>query len=392
MLNNINKTMRRLAFLIALLALCAFSPHRFAGGSVNSGPGWIAVIDDEFNCANNMVVCTQTQTPTSITWDNSNSGLGEGVVVLPAASNVTGVGQIISLFGFTNSGSGGSAAINITSAVVAYTDSQHFKIWLPASTGVFGTIGTSGAELGSGAWYGTFSGGGGPIEWCNCMGNGDTEGWNPANLTVGASGLSIALVDAAWTDPLDNAHTYNYGHIDQSAYPAATTTEPFAIDTYAQFPYGQGFHTTFWALGSNSPDEFDPAEGYGLGDPVTPMHGNIHNSSGFSTYMSSTLYSDFLTAFHQYTGIQTATSTTSYIDGTQEGTTISNQPNPTSVWYPLYDVTSDSLSGAPDFACSGGSPCHTLLRYYRIYKFVNSCSRYATIPSHSTSIVLGPTC
>jgi hypothetical protein len=76
---------------------------------------------------------------TSLTWNNTNGG--QGVVVAPAATNVAGIGEFVTFIGAVNAGTGGNNVVNNTPfVVVAYTDSQHFTVAMPAAPGVIGAI------------------------------------------------------------------------------------------------------------------------------------------------------------------------------------------------------------------------------------------------------------
>jgi hypothetical protein len=75
---------------------------------------------------------------TSMTW-NATAG-GQAVVVAGVATPVGGVGDLVTISGATNTGTGGAGAVNGTFAVAAFTDNQHFTLAMPAATGVIGTI------------------------------------------------------------------------------------------------------------------------------------------------------------------------------------------------------------------------------------------------------------
>lgn len=79
-----------------------------------------------------------TQAVTSMTWSNANGG--QVAVVMTAASLVGAVGDIISISGATNSGTGGNSIVNGSFTVNTFTDNQHFTFLLPAAAGVVATI------------------------------------------------------------------------------------------------------------------------------------------------------------------------------------------------------------------------------------------------------------
>ena len=80
-----------------------------------------------------------TESVTSLTWSSTNGG--QVAVVMAAASLVGAVGDVITISGATNTGTGGAAVVNGTFTVNTFTDNQHFTFLLPAAAGVVGTIG-----------------------------------------------------------------------------------------------------------------------------------------------------------------------------------------------------------------------------------------------------------
>ena len=72
-------------------------------------------------------------------WDAATGGEITVVMSTPAL-NVAAVGDYVTISGATNSGTGGSAAINRTFQVSAFTDTSHFILAAPAAAGVIGTI------------------------------------------------------------------------------------------------------------------------------------------------------------------------------------------------------------------------------------------------------------
>lgn len=81
---------------------------------------------------------TATYALSSVTWNNTSGG--QAVIVASVATLVGGVGDVINISGATNAGTGGVAAVNGNFIVVAYTDSQHFTVAMPAAAGVVGAI------------------------------------------------------------------------------------------------------------------------------------------------------------------------------------------------------------------------------------------------------------
>lgn len=80
-----------------------------------------------------------TEAVTSMTWSSTNGG--QVAVVMAAASLVGAVGDVITISGATNTGTGGNSIVNGTFTVNTFTDNQHFTFLLPAAAGVVGTIG-----------------------------------------------------------------------------------------------------------------------------------------------------------------------------------------------------------------------------------------------------------
>jgi hypothetical protein len=82
---------------------------------------------------------TPTYSITSMTW---NSTLGGQMVVVAAVATLVGaVGDIVTISGATNTGTGGAAVVNGTFTVVAFTDNQHFTLANAQAAGVVASIG-----------------------------------------------------------------------------------------------------------------------------------------------------------------------------------------------------------------------------------------------------------
>ena len=58
-----------------------------------------------------------------------------------ATTPVAGVGDLFTLAGATNTGTGSVADINATQVVNTWTDSQHFTFLLPGTSAQWGTLG-----------------------------------------------------------------------------------------------------------------------------------------------------------------------------------------------------------------------------------------------------------
>ncbi len=80
-----------------------------------------------------------TESVTSMTWSSTNGG--QVAVVMAAPSLVGAVGDVITVSGATNTGTGGASVVNGTFTVDTFTDNEHFTFLLPAASGVVGTIG-----------------------------------------------------------------------------------------------------------------------------------------------------------------------------------------------------------------------------------------------------------
>jgi hypothetical protein len=83
----------------------------------------------------------------SAAWSATNGG--QIAIVLSAASSVYAVGNVVAIVSATNSGTGGTGAINASFTVTSFTDSQHFTVAAPAAAGVFGTIGGASPGVGN---------------------------------------------------------------------------------------------------------------------------------------------------------------------------------------------------------------------------------------------------
>jgi len=79
-----------------------------------------------------------TYSLSSVTWASTNGG--QLTIVASGATPVAAIGDLINISGATNSGTGGSAAINTNFVITAFTDNQHFVAAAPAASGVFGSI------------------------------------------------------------------------------------------------------------------------------------------------------------------------------------------------------------------------------------------------------------
>lgn len=106
------------------------------GGAINQNVSW------DFN--NQLLqaydAATATYAITSMVWANTNGG--RITVVMTVPSLVAAVGDVITISGATNTGTGGAGAVNKSGWVVdTFTDASNFTLAAPDTTGlVYGTI------------------------------------------------------------------------------------------------------------------------------------------------------------------------------------------------------------------------------------------------------------
>ena len=107
-----------------------------SAGGVNAG----TYVSWDFN---NQIIApyetTATYSITSMTWSATNGG--QAVVVAAVATPVAAVGDIVTISGATNSGTGGASLVNGNFTVTAFTNSQNFTIAMPGTSTAIGTIG-----------------------------------------------------------------------------------------------------------------------------------------------------------------------------------------------------------------------------------------------------------
>lgn len=93
----------------------------------------------DFNAQTLVGTASASYSVTSLTWSATNGG--QVAVVMAATTPVGAVGDSFTLSGATNSGTGGTAAINTVHQVNTWTDSQHFTFLLPGTSAQWGTLG-----------------------------------------------------------------------------------------------------------------------------------------------------------------------------------------------------------------------------------------------------------
>jgi hypothetical protein len=365
------------------------------------GAGWQLAFSDEFGTAKGpsgayMLNWQNQQTPTSITWGTSGSfcAAGCGQVVLPSPSGWSPnlrAGNTISLVGATNTGSG---TINTNFQVYSVTDDQHFLIYMPGTSAVWGTIGVSGATIGTAPWVASIVNSTASPQTNPTMAytNNYSEGWAPENLSVGASGMQITTQNTAYTSADGVSHTYKSGHIQTwngNAGFAQSLGNGWAIDFDGQ-PLASGTPTgiwnTFWALGndnswpgsSGTGGENDIAE-FGAHQcdftkyDVANFGGGALNG-GFALSSTGT----FIGTNHQFTSQVTSAGAISYyLDGSSIFSYTGWQP--TDAFFPIIDVEYASSCGA-----SATLPATTLAVYARVFTKVTSGACYSSIPSSGT--------
>ena len=123
------------------LAIDAALAASFQGGQIGPQASW----DFKNNRIETYAASGATVAITSITGTFVAAAPGvpsyyNMVVVGAATSDVSGVGDVFSISGATNTGTGGNAAVNGSFTVTAWTDSQHFSFKIPALTGYIGTV------------------------------------------------------------------------------------------------------------------------------------------------------------------------------------------------------------------------------------------------------------
>lgn len=372
------------------------------------GSGWDLTFSDEFGTAKGpsgayMLDWQNQQTPTSITWA-TGSGVcspGCGTVVLPShGSLIIRAGQTVSITGATNGGSGGNSAINTNFAVSSVTDDEHFVIYMPASAGVFGTIGVSGATIGTGPWVNSIvvsnsCGSAGCLNPTMEYTNNTSEGWAPENVTVGSGGLSIVTQNSTYTSADGVSHSYKSGHIQTWNGNAGFTQ---ALGNGLAFDYdGQpatggtvtGLWPAYWSVGS---DNSWPGTGSGGGEidvaefgvhqcAMTQYDVDAFSSSTGSSGLSGPPLSPsgtFIGTDHQFTMTNIGGSLTWYLDGSSIQTYGSHAA--TDAPYPIIDVEYPTGCGGT----GSNLPLTTTAHYARVYSKVTSNACYASIPSAST--------
>lgn len=373
------------------------------------GAGWNLTFSDEFVCPDGMLECLATYPVTSYSWANSvcsgisgAGGCGAVVTSSPVAAlssaNCTGtrLGSCsISIAGATNNGTIDTIVNGAFLVVGVSADQKTLSLYMPYSG--IGTIGFSGATLGTGPWTQS-------IVHCgsSCgiqpnptmdFSNNASEGWDAHAVTVGAKGLSITTSNAPFTDAKGIAHTYTSGHI-QTWGGTSGFAQPlgngYAIDFYGQ-PLTSGTPTglwpTFWALGNDNSwpgsggtgGEIDVAEfGY---EQCTMTQFDISTHGGGATNGNPVLgpSGTYIGTNHQYTAqLLSGGSLSFYLDGTSLASYSGFAP--TDPFYPIIDVE------YPTPLCTAGAtlPATQLTRYVRVYSRVTSGACYTSIPSHGT--------
>lgn len=115
---------------------CDPSLAALEGGYANAQVGW------DFTAQQLVNYDGSTETITSATWASTNGGRLTIVMAAPSVL-IKGVGDVGTISGATNSGTGGTGAINRSFVVDTFTDSTHFTFAAPAASGVIGTVGGS---------------------------------------------------------------------------------------------------------------------------------------------------------------------------------------------------------------------------------------------------------
>ena len=262
---------------------------------------------------------------------------------------------------------------------------------MPASSGVFGTIGVSGAALGTGPWVTSI------VNSCDtpCSSpmlvytNNGSEGWAPENVTLGANGLTITTQNTSYTDANGTAHSYKAGHIQTwngNAGFAQPLGNGWAFDFYGQPVTGGNFTgawSAWWALGNDNSwpgtgtggGELDLAEFASYVCNLTQYDMNTYGSGGIQGLLSPT--GTFVGTNHQFTSTNIGGTVTWYLDGSSIRTASGWKPS--DPFYPIIDVEYPSSCGA-----HAAFPLEQVTRYVRVYSRVTSGACYSSIPGPST--------
>ena len=200
---------------------------------------------------------------------------------------------------------------------------------------------------------------------------GDDDYYQPSQVSVTSSGLSLAAVPASRPYPTDgNGHTFHYLSGMVSTYPHEIPQYGY-VEASIAMPNGQGTWPAFWMLDS-----------YGTGaetDIMEHLNANpwiqqtLHFVGGASN-SEQTAPSGSMTGYHTYGVLWTPLTDTFYTDGTSEGT------------YPVVDIvhgdyimlsmqigTAASWPGAPNASTTW--PQTMSVRYLRVYQSnVTPCS------------------
>jgi hypothetical protein len=357
-----------------------------------SGTGGAGVqlgFSDEFLCQSGMLNCLVSYPITSMTWSATNGG--QIAVVLPSSSTVAQIGQGASVSGATNGGSGGNGLVNGNFSVNTVTDSQHFTIYAPATSGQVSGISVGSAVLGLGPWMPTIaeSCSGTPGPPCSGLprlyGNNGPEGWDSHdNCIVSGGYLQIIGAEPAggWTAPDGTTHTYTACHIGADD-PGLGFSQQYGIfEWYGQVAPGPGIHDTGWSCCSIEywpyGGEIDNGEFIVGPSSVTPANPtqprlNTINASAENSF-SYTTATNFSLANHDFQANWSNTQVAFTVDGTLVTTSSSDVPT-TSAQYPIVDMEIDDPSTGS--AAGNTFPVTYFLKFFRVYVPVSSHACYA---------------
>lgn len=365
------------------------------------GVGWQLTFSDEFSIPKGpggayMLNWQHQQTPTSITWGTGSGfcSAGCGQVVLSSPSGWSPnlrAGNTISIVGATNTG---SENINTNFQVYSVTDDQHFLMHMPGTSAVWGTIGVSGATIGTGPWVASI------VASCSspCSNptmaytNNASEGWAPENDTVGSSGLLIVTQNTSYTAADGTLRTYKAGHIQTWNGNAGFAQTPgYALDFYGTPTTSDGANTgiwpTWWSVGNDNSwpgtgsgggelDQAEFASGYcALTNYDFQGFGNGRSQTGYQSGPGGT----FIGTFHQFTTTNIGGNLTWYMDNSSFYTLSGYAP--TDAFYPIIDVEFPSTCPSPQ---PSALPLTQRTMYARVYSRVTSGACYSSIPAHDT--------
>jgi hypothetical protein len=392
------------------------------------GAGWQLTFSDEFNCPNNMLECLSTVPVSAYTWSNSfcsglssPSAMGCGaltVASLPvgiSAANCTGTHFstcYVSVFGATNSGGAGNAAVNgaFLVANVSGTGPYTINLYMPYS-GITSIGLGSGTIVGSGPWAMAITNtcSSPPSNWpTSCVpagrapmiasndNSGEAVWWDPHQCTV-SGGIMLMTASTTGSRYLNSSGAATANYIPpasmqiispppqtactlqtwptfQQGFAFAQAEEVF-FDYYVQYPATA--QPTAWHLGNlnywNSGPEMDIPECFGGGEGNCDIW---HN--GTTTNINR--IGD--TSFVELSDDVSSSRITTY-QGGWGGTVLysGTNPFPGTVWY--FGLQWEVTGSSNNMTDGDKYQAHYLRAYHKVAS--NAC--YTTPPTAASGIV-----